>query len=200
MEEREGTAPTRAHARGKTRLTAERKRIFLEHLARSGIVAEAARVASPHSMHGAISTFRKERGRDHEFAQAWDEALDHAVGVLEAEAFRRAVEGWDEPTRFGPVRKHSDRLLELMLKARSPRYHERRRYEVDAKSTVRSEPLDLDQLSPRQQALLEELLEGEPPSHAGGPAGAIDVTPNRLETSDRRAAGSVPRVPPEGER
>lgn len=158
MDRPQPTDPSRAHAR----LTAERKRTFLEHLARTGVVAESARVASPQSArHGALTTFKDERGRDPEFAKAWDEAVDHAVGVLEVEAFRRAVEGWDEPTRFGPVRKHSDRLLELMLKARNPQYREHRKYEVEAKAEVA--PLNLRSLSPEKQELLRQLLEDESP-------------------------------------
>ena len=187
------TDPSRAHAR----LTAERKRIFLEHLARTGVVAESARVASPQSSarHGALTTFKDERGRDPEFAKAWDEAVDHAVGVLEAEAFRRAVEGWDEPTRFGPVRKHSDRLLELMLKARNPQYREQRRYEVDAKTEVtKKKPLDLRHLSDRKLQLLKELLD-ESPCPDLPPGETQDATPTTIEPWDDRAPGSLTEDP-----
>ena len=167
------TTPSRAHARGKRRLTAERKRLFLEHLALTGIVAEAARIASPHSTNGCLTSFKDERARDAEFAAAWDEALNHAVGILEREAFRRAVEGWDEPTRFGTVRKHSDRLLELMLKARIPQFREHRKYEVDAKTKV--EPsIGVDKLSPKQRELLEQILTS--PCHDLAPNSAGDLT------------------------
>jgi hypothetical protein len=41
--------------------------------------------------------------------------------MLEAEARRRAVQGWDEPVfhqgrKVGTIRKYSDRMLEILLK------------------------------------------------------------------------------------
>jgi hypothetical protein len=44
--------------------------------------------------------------------------------ALEREAWRRAVEGFDEPVHYqgevvGYVKKYSDRMLELLLKAKS---------------------------------------------------------------------------------
>ena len=190
MEDRERQDPSRAHA--KQRLTKDRKQRFLEELARTGIIAEAARLASPHAKAGAISTFYSERDRDPEFAAAWKDAVEHATGIVEREAFRRAVEGWDEPTRFGPVRKHSDRLLELMLKARNPQYREHRKYEVDAKTEVKEEPLDLSHLSDRKLELLRELLEDdESPCPDLGLEDISDATPNTTEPWDDRAPGSL---------
>ena len=198
----------------RARLTKDRKQRFLEELARTGIIAEAARLASPHAKGGAISTFYAERDRDPEFAAAWKDAVEHATGIVEREAFRRAVEGWDEPTRFGPVRKHSDRLLELMLKARNPQYREHRKYEVDAKTEVTDnkkdfratiESLSSEELSRLEHSLLQTqvLLEGEESLSVNerrkwrelssdlGPGEARDVTPNTTEHWDDRAPGSL---------
>ena len=63
-------------------LTAERKAIFLRELARHGVAAEAARVASPHTAerHGALSTFVSERNRDPEFAADCAETAERAMG------------------------------------------------------------------------------------------------------------------------
>ena len=185
--------PSRPHA--KQRLTKDRKQLFLTELARTGVIAEAARIASPNSKAGAVSTFRTERTRDAEFAAAWDEALDHATGIIEREVFRRAVEGWDEPTRFGPVRKHSDRLLELLAKAKSPQYRERRHYEVEARTEKK---LDLSSLPPHKLALLKELLDESPCPDLGG-LQPTDATPTTTEPSGDRAPGSLTedlRTPP----
>ncbi|MEM7305034.1 MAG: hypothetical protein AAF682_00115 [Planctomycetota bacterium] len=178
----------------RARLTKDRKQRFLEELARTGIIAEAARLASPHAKGGAISTFYAERDRDPEFAAAWKDAAEHATGIVEREAFRRAVEGWDEPTRFGPVRKHSDRLLELLLKARSPQYREHRKYEVDAKTEVTEKKrLDLRSLSPHKLELLRQLVtpDDDSPCPDLGQCAAQDVTPTTTDPSGDRAPGSL---------
>jgi len=177
----------------RARLTKDRKQRFLEELARTGIIAEAARLASPHAKGGAISTFYSERDRDPEFAAAWKDAVEHATGIVEREAFRRAVEGWDEPTRFGPVRRHSDRLLELLLKARSPQYREHRHYEVDAKTEVKEKRLDLRSLSPHKLELLRQLVtpDDDSPCPDLGPEDISDTTPTTTDPSGDRAPGSL---------
>lgn len=65
------------------------------------------------------------RKDDPEFDQACSDALDEAADTLEAEAKRRAVEGVDEPLTFqgaifGHVKRYSDQLLTLLLKANRP--------------------------------------------------------------------------------
>ena len=62
---------------------------------------------------------------DPDFALAWDEAVNIAADALEREAWRRAVEGFEEPVHYrgevvGYVKKYSDRMLELLLKAHRP--------------------------------------------------------------------------------
>lgn len=115
-------------------LTAKRKAVFLDELRRHGIVAEASRCASPHSRerHGAASTFRQERNKGPEFAALWDAAQEEADAKLLMECRRRAVEGTDRGIfqKGGRVIDHdgepatekvySDRLMELLLKARFP--------------------------------------------------------------------------------
>ena len=127
-------------------LTPERISIFLENLARCGIAVEAARAASPHSRHidGAASSFYGLKRRDPHFSAQWAQALEVADGALLAEARRRAVDGVDRRLFFKgeriydvdpetgervPVseKEHSDRLLELLLKARFPRLFVERR-------------------------------------------------------------------------
>ncbi|HKX80106.1 MAG TPA: hypothetical protein VJM34_16445 [Novosphingobium sp.] len=101
-------------------------------MARHGIVARAARAASPGSPGGAASTFKDERQRDPAFADAWEEALDTARAEIDHEIYRRAVEGYDEPVFggkyreqvVGTIRRYSDRLLELRARAMLPGYRD----------------------------------------------------------------------------
>jgi len=67
------------------------------------------------------------RDRDPDFAEAWTEALREAVATLEREAWRRAVEGNEEPMVsggkvVGTVRRYSDSLLALLLRRHAPEY------------------------------------------------------------------------------
>lgn len=85
------------------------------------------------------------REEDPAFAKLWDEALDIATDALEAEARRRAVQGWPEPVfhqgrKVGTIRKYSDRMLEILLKGHRP---EKFRERVDMKHSGR---LTLEQL------------------------------------------------------
>ena len=59
------------------------------------------------------------------FRAAWDEALEEARELLEAEARRRASVGVEEPVFYkgeivGHIRKYSDNLLMFLLKAHWP--------------------------------------------------------------------------------
>jgi hypothetical protein len=69
---------------------------------------------------------------DSDYAEQFEQAKTDAVDVLEAEARRRAVEGWEEPVGWykgqagGTVRRYSDTLLIFLLKGAAPRkYRER---------------------------------------------------------------------------
>lgn len=42
----------------------------------------------------------KARDVDEDFAKAWDDAMEHGVDAAEAEAFRRAVQGYEEPVVY----------------------------------------------------------------------------------------------------
>ena len=67
-----------------------------------------------------------------DYAQEFEQAKKDAVDVLEAEARRRAVEGYMEPVGWykgqagGTVRRYSDALLIFLLKGAAPeKYRER---------------------------------------------------------------------------
>lgn len=117
------------------KLTPERKQVFIAELSRHGVLARAARAASPGCVgqSGALQTFRDERLRDEQFAADWDAAMEDARAEVEHELFRRAQEGWDEPVyggRYkeqivGTVRRYSDRLLEMRARALLPEYRDK---------------------------------------------------------------------------
>jgi hypothetical protein len=86
---------------------------FLQAFAATGIVVAAARAAG-------ISRTQayRARGRSPQFAQAWAQAEEEAIEILEAEARRRAM-------------SVSDILLIFLLKARRPNiYRENARLEL----------------------------------------------------------------------
>lgn len=65
------------------------------------------------------------RLKDPEFAQRWEEAVDSATDTLEAEARRRALEGYERPVFFqgkqvGAETLYSDALMVTLLKAHRP--------------------------------------------------------------------------------
>jgi hypothetical protein len=76
------------------------------------------------------STLYNWRSEDKSFAARWAEAVDISIERMEAECYRRAVIGWQEPVFgrnadgntavVGAIRKFSDRLLEVSLKAKKP--------------------------------------------------------------------------------
>jgi hypothetical protein len=102
---------------------------FLGHLAEGHTIAAACRYAGV-----ARSTAYERRKTDREFAAAWAEAEDVGIGVLEAEARRRAVEGVAVPRTVAgqrvDVTEYSDALLMFLLKAKRPGvYRERFKHE-----------------------------------------------------------------------
>ena len=157
-------------------LTDERKASFLSELARHGIAAEAARIASPHTYerHGALSTFLSERSRSPEFASQWAQAEEQANAVVEREVWRRAVEGCergvfqkggrviDHDGKPATERAYSDRLLEVLLRSRlASRYGDRKQIDLKGRIDVNSVALsvtDLGLLSVEQRRQLAEIM------------------------------------------
>ena len=108
--------PSERHRRPLT----DRDRTFLEALSNGWSVRHAAVHAGRH-----WRRFYTLRDRDEAFAKEWQEAVEAGVDVLEQEAYRRAVEGVDEPVyqggeMVGTVRRYSDRLLEFLIRGRRP--------------------------------------------------------------------------------
>lgn len=68
---------------------------------------------------------------DPEFSVAWDDALEEGVDRAEREAFRRAIEGVEEPVYqggqlVGTRVSYSDSLLSLVLKGRRKKVYAER--------------------------------------------------------------------------
>lgn len=102
------------------------EKAFLKVLSKTGNVTKSARAAKVDR-----STVYDHRNNDPVFAALWLEAEAEASDLLEAEAWRRAVEGVNEPVfqggeQVGVIRKYSDSLMGLLLKAHKPeKYRER---------------------------------------------------------------------------
>lgn len=102
------------------------KAAFLDNLRDTANVTLAARSVGINT-----GTVYKHRRDDVLFAERWDEALNEAVDLLEAEAHRRAFRGTEEPVFYkgdevGYVTKYSDGLAQFLLKAHRPdKYRER---------------------------------------------------------------------------
>jgi hypothetical protein len=111
---------------GRTERTPEKEAAFLETL------AESANVTKSCEINGIARRSAYEwREKDPDFAKRWDEAINLGVDALEDEAVRRGRDGVDEPVFYqgqvcGMIRRYSDTMLIVSLKARRPeKYSER---------------------------------------------------------------------------
>jgi hypothetical protein len=143
---------------------------FLEAFAEFGIVTAACGAAGV-----SRSTAYKRRDDDEAFALAWTGVETATTERMEAEARRRAVEGWVEREEFESVyneetgelerhpsvivRKYSDTLLMFMLKARKPdTYRERVEHTgVGGGPIEHRARLDLTKLTDEQLVALEAI-------------------------------------------
>jgi len=111
----------------KHRWTMQRQQQFLQYLAETGCVWRSVKLVGT-----SAARVYALRHNDPAFRQAWDEAEAIAADRLEAEAWRRAVEGFDEPVVSAGklvrdddgnpvmVRRYSDTLLLALLRAHRP--------------------------------------------------------------------------------
>lgn len=109
-------------------LAKKKRRVFLDVLAKTGVVAEAARACG----YTDTSTVQSYRRQDEDFAEAWDHALEAAKHVLEEEVWRRAKDGVLEPVFYkgevvGYKTNHSDSLAMFLLRKLDPSYRENSR-------------------------------------------------------------------------
>lgn len=124
-------AKAKAIAQGHTRPQLK-KRAFLKAYAATGNISDAASQTGIDR-----GTHYKWLKDDAEYGQAFENAKEQAVDILELEARRRAATGWLEPVFWqgeivGRVRKFSDILLIFLLKgARPGKYRENVRLSGD---------------------------------------------------------------------
>lgn len=102
-------------------ISKKKRELFLEALAGTGKVNEAAHAAG----YTNTSYLQRIRREDEEFARDWDLALQAAGDILEAEAVRRAVEGTRRYIYYkgdvvGEEIVYSDQLLMFLLKGIRP--------------------------------------------------------------------------------
>lgn len=141
-----------------------KQRDFIEALADSGSVAEAARAVGM----SASSAYRLRRSPGGEaFARAWDAAVAQAVGMLVDVAFDRAINGTVEPVldaegrRIGSRHRPGDRMLMFLLAAHYPdRYgkQQRRRRPRRGEAPAPSVAEALDALTPVPPPAPEKLM------------------------------------------
>lgn len=103
-------------------ITPERRRRFLEALAATGSVSEAARQAG-----ASRQSFYALRARNDQpdFCRAWDYAMAGATQILADAAYERAIDGVEEPVYWrgelvGTRRRYNDALLLQLLRVRDP--------------------------------------------------------------------------------
>lgn len=146
--------------------TEEKQRRFIEALADTGLVSQAAKEVGM-TRESANRLRRSPHGAA--FSQAWDAARHHAGAALEDIAFERAIEGVEQNVfnEYGEVictkRVYNDRLLTFLLRHLKPE-----RYARDALSAPpQLEPLDasLRALEPQLPAPPQTLLDPEVLEH-----------------------------------
>lgn len=110
---------------------------FLELLRKNGNITQSAR-----QLGLSRQKFRVHKEVNPDFSDAWDAALAEAVDLLEAEAHRRAVEGFLEPVFYrgkecGAVRKYSDTMLSILLRGNNPKkFKEQKDGTMDVKGSI----------------------------------------------------------------
>lgn len=108
--------------------------VFLEALSTYGNISRAAEKSGLDR-----AGLYVKRRNDNAFSAEWDKAMEIGVEAIEDEAKRRAFEGWEEPVWYrgdlcGTVRKFSDTLLIVLLKAHKPeKYRENSKVELSGK-------------------------------------------------------------------
>jgi hypothetical protein len=106
---------------------------------------------------------------DEDFRTAWDEAENNASDKLEAEAWRRAVDGVQEPLVSAgkiirdddgnpiAIRRYSDAMLTLLLKARRPeKFRERSSVEMSGPG---GKPIEVSDARQRISTELDKIAE-----------------------------------------
>ena len=104
----------------RTSFDAAKKKHFLETLLEVGVLTTAAKMIGVN--HGTIYVHME---KDPMFKQLVDEVMEQSIDDMEAEAIRRGVRGVKEPVWYqgkivGYQYRPSDKMLEMVLKAKRP--------------------------------------------------------------------------------
>jgi len=140
------------------KFTPEARAAALRAMAKTGNRWRAAEAAGV-----SLSTIERYISEDPSFKEDLVSAKAAFVETLEAEAYRRAVDGWLEPKNMGPlagvmdVRKFDSTLLLHLLKKNDPDKHGDK-VKIDQTTVQVTTDLALDQLSEESRAQLEEIL------------------------------------------
>ncbi len=113
-----------------------KREAFLRNLEETGLSLKSARLAGAQ-----LRALQRYKETDPEFRDAWSDALAGFRESLEQELYRRAVEGVLEPVfykgvQIGTIRRFSDKLLEMLVKANDPRKYGRQQIDVDVRGGV----------------------------------------------------------------
>lgn len=133
--------PQDRRRRGRAKPAEARERFLTAFREEVTITAAAAKVGVGRS------TLYEWRKTDPDFREAWDQVEEEITERLEREAYRRAVEGVDKPIfqagkHVGDVRQYSDRLLEVLLRARKPEAYRDRVSIADDREAERRREVD----------------------------------------------------------
>lgn len=168
--------------------TEEKQRRFIEALADTGLVSNAAKTVGM-SRESANRLRRSAHGAA--FARAWDAARQHAGTALEDIAFERAIEGVEQNVynEYGEVictkRVYNDRLLTFLLRHLKPE-----RYASDALAAplppAETVEASLRAIEPQLPAPAEELLGDEGLEDALALADAADGVLPQFLAEQRR--------------
>lgn len=144
------------------KVTDATRETFLAALSETGNVTMAASAAGL-----SRQSLYRHRKTDQAFAEAWAEAERIGVEAMEDEAKRRAFAGYEEPVyqggrRVGEIRRYSDTLATLLLKAHAPeKYRERSDVHLHGALDVRN--MSTAELEAEVAAAkLAGLVDGEP--------------------------------------
>lgn len=148
---------TIAHGKNDKRTIEQKQESFIEAFCALANVTKAAAKARV-----GRRTVYDWLANDPEFKKAYTAAEPVALGVLEDEATRRAVEGVNKPIYYkgdqvGTMKEYSDTLMIVLLKARAPEKY-KERTQIDAKNTNVNYNADL---TPEEVKKIAKDLEGE---------------------------------------
>lgn len=145
------------------KFTTARQQEFCKHLVETGDMTLACLRTGVHP-----STVAHKKASVKEFAADCELALQEFRASIEDAIYGRAVRGWDEPVwhngeQVGSVRRHSDRLLELLAKRHIPEYTPKLKVDQRSVSAVAISDLGaaLESMSPEVRAKFREAFQAQ---------------------------------------